>query len=254
MILVVDIGNSNIVLGVYRGEELLHHWRLSTNRTATVDEYGIMIHNLFEYAGVKFAQLEGVIISSVVPPIMNTIEELCAKYLKKKPLIVGPGVKTGLNIRYENPRDVGADRIVNAVAAIELYGPPLIIVDFGTATTFDFIDPAGDYLGGAIVPGVFISTEALYQKAARLPRIELSKPKSTVGRTPATSMQAGIIYGYAGQVDGIVWRMMEEFQVQPKVIATGGLAELISGETKTIHEVNQLLTLQGLKMIYEKNR
>ena len=205
---------------------MLHHWRLSTNRSATVDEYGIMIHNLFHYAGVKLDQMEGVIISSVVPPLMRTLEQLCQKYLRKAPLIVGPGVKTGLNIRYENPREVGADRIVNSVAGIEKYGTPLIVVDFGTATTFDYIDADGNYLGGAIVPGIGISTEALYQRAAKLPRIELVRPKSVIGRNPVTSMQAGIIFGYAGQVDGIVQRIRKEFNVMPRVIATGGLAEL----------------------------
>lgn len=253
MILVIDVGNTNIVLGLYDGKQLLHHWRLSTNRSATVDEYGIMIHNLFHIAQFKMSQIDGVIISSVVPPLMRTLEQLCEQYLHKTPLIVGPGLKTGLNIRYENPREVGADRIVNAVAAIELYGPPLIVVDFGTATTFDYIDEAGQYLGGAIAPGIGISTEALYQRAAKLPRIELTKPKSVVGRNPITSMQAGIIYGYAGQVDGIVERIREEFHNEARVIATGGLAELISDESKTIELVNPLLTLQGLQIIYDRN-
>ncbi len=254
MILVMDIGNTNIVLGVYENQSLLHHWRLSTSRTATADEYGVMVFNLFQHAGITFSQIEGVIVSSVVPPIMRTIDMLCAKYIKKTPLIVGPGIKTGLNIRYENPREVGADRICNAIAAIELYGPPLIVVDFGTATTFDFIDEKGDYLGGAIAPGIGISTEALYSHAAKLPRIELSRPKSTVGRNPISSMQAGIIYGFAGQVDGIVWRMEEEFGYKAKVIATGGLADLIAGESKTIQEINPMITLQGLLMIYERNQ
>lgn len=254
MILVIDVGNTNIVLGIYKGKELLHHWRLSTNRAATVDEYGINIHNLFHVAGLRLNQVDGVIISSVVPPLMRTLEQLCKKYLHKTPLVVGPGVKTGLNIRYENPREVGADRIVNSVAGIAKYGTPLVIVDFGTATTFDYIDAAGDYLGGAIMPGISISTEALYQRAAKLPRIELARPKSVIGRNPVTSMQAGIIFGYAGQVDGIVKRIRNEFGVSPRVIATGGLAELISAETESIEEVDPLLTLEGLRIIYERNQ
>jgi type III pantothenate kinase len=254
MILVIDVGNTNIVLGLYEGRRLLHDWRLSTNRSSTADEYGMMMYNLFQHAGIGLAQVEGVIISSVVPPLMFVLEQLCLKYVKKAPLIVGPGVKTGLNIRYENPREVGADRIVNAVAAIELYGSPCIVVDFGTATTFDYIDKAGQYIGGAVAPGIGISTEALYQRAAKLPRIELVRPKSVVGRNTVSSMQAGIIFGFAGQVDGIVGRIREEFGTGSKVVATGGLADLIAKESNTIETVNPLLTLQGLQIIYERNQ
>ncbi|MVP02204.1 type III pantothenate kinase [Paenibacillus lutrae] len=253
MILVVDVGNTNIVLGIYKGSDLLHHWRLSTNRSATVDEYGMMFHNLFQYAGIRNDQIEGVIISSVVPPLMFALEQLCLKYMKRAPLIVGPGIKTGLNIRVDNPKEVGADRIVNAVAAIELYGSPCIIVDFGTATTYDYIDANGQLLGCAIAPGIGISTEALYQRAAKLPRIELIKPKSVVGRNTISAMQAGIIYGYVGQVDGIVTRIREEYNVAPKVIATGGHAELIASESRVIDVVDPMLTLEGLRFIYAKN-
>ncbi|OGX68082.1 MAG: pantothenate kinase [Paenibacillus sp. RIFOXYA1_FULL_44_5] len=254
MILVIDVGNTNIVLGIYKNEVLLHNWRISTNRSATVDEYGMMIHSLFHYAGVPDELINGVIISSVVPPLMSTFEEYCHRYLHKTPLVVGAGIKTGLNIRYENPREVGADRIVNAVAGIELYGPPLIIVDFGTATTFCYINENGDYMGGAIAPGIGISTEALYQRAAKLPRIDLIRPKSTIGRNTVTSMQAGIVFGFAGQVDGIVERVREEFQVKATVVATGGLAQLVADESKTIDIVNPLLTLQGLRIIYDRNQ
>jgi type III pantothenate kinase len=253
MILVIDVGNTNVVLGLFKGEQMVHHYRISTDRSATADEYGILMYNMFQHAGVALDQIEGIIISSVVPPLMFALESLCKKYFNKEPFIVGPGIKTGLNIKYENPREVGADRIVNAVAAIELYGAPLIVIDFGTATTFDYIDEKGHYIGGAISPGIGISTEALYQRASKLPRIELVKPKSVVGRNSIHSMQAGIIYGYAGQVDGIVNRIKQEFGNQPKVIATGGLAELIADESSTIEEINPLLTLQGLRIIYERN-
>ncbi|MFD2408427.1 type III pantothenate kinase [Paenibacillus rhizoplanae] len=255
MILVVDIGNTNIVLGVYRGSELLHHFRLSTARQSTVDEYGVMIHNLFSMSNLSFRDVEGVIISSVVPPLVQVIVEMCVKFIGKEPLLVGPGIKTGLNLRYENPREVGADRIVNAVAAIEQYKCPLVVVDFGTATTFDCIDAGANYLGGAIVPGLGISTEALYLRASKLPRIELEKPKKVIGRNTVHAMQAGIIFGYAGQVEGIVRRIKLEMNAPVlKVIATGGLASLIASETECIDEVNPMLTLEGLRIIYNRNK
>lgn len=255
MMLAVDIGNTNIVLGVYRKRELLHHFRLSTARQSTADEYGVLIHNLFHMSNISFKDVEGVIISSVVPPLVQVIVEMCVKYIGKDPLLVGPGIKTGLNLRYENPREVGADRIVNAVAAIEQYKCPLVVVDFGTATTFDCIDAGANYLGGAIVPGLGISTEALYQRASKLPRIELEKPKKVIGRNTVHAMQAGIIFGYAGQVEGIVRRIKQEMNAPVlKVIATGGLAPLIAGETECIDEVNPMLTLEGLRIIYDRNQ
>lgn len=253
MILAVDAGNTNIALGLYDGETLLKHWRLSTNRSATADEYGMSCVQLFRHSGYALQDVEGVIISSVVPPVNAVLDRMCRDYFGRAPLFVGPGMKTGLNIRYENPRDVGADRIVNAVAGIELFGSPLIVVDFGTATTFCYIDENGDYIGGAIAPGVAISTEALYMQAAKLPRIELLKPRSIVGRTTVASMQSGIIFGTAGMVDGIVERIRAERKNNARVVATGGLAELIAGESKTIDTVHPLLTLEGLRIIHERN-
>ncbi len=254
MILVVDVGNTNIVFGVYEGKKLLRHWRFSTKQTATEDEYGLMMVQALSFDGFHVDQIEGVIISSVVPPLMPVLEKISIRYLKHEPLVVGPGIKTGLNIRYENPREVGADRIVNAVAAIDKYGSPLLVVDFGTATTFDYIDEKGQYIGGAITPGIGISTEALYRSAAKLPRIELAAPGSVIGRNTVQSMQAGIIHGYAGQVDGIARKIKREFNPNVKVIATGGYADLISAESEEVEVVDLLLTLHGLRLIYEKNQ
>ena len=254
MLLAVDVGNTNIVLGVYEGKTLKVSWRISTNPLQTGDEYGVILKNLFAQAGVDDGDLTGMIISSVVPPLMFSLEEMATRYLHIEPLVVGPGMKTGLNISVENPREVGADRIVNAVAGIELYGAPMIIVDFGTATTFDAISERGDYLGGAIAPGISISTEALFRRAAKLPRVELTVPKRVIGRDTITSMQSGIIYGFVGQVDGIVRRMIPEFPALPKVIATGGLAALIAKESETLEIVNPLLTLEGLRIIYDRNQ
>jgi type III pantothenate kinase len=253
MLLAVDVGNTNIVLGIYDGDQLKISWRVSTNPQQTGDEYGIILKNLFTQSGLHENCLTGMIISSVVPPLMFSLEEMAVRYFHIQPLVVGPGIKTGLNILMENPREVGADRIVNAVGGYELYGGPLIIVDFGTATTFDAISERGDYLGGAIAPGINISMEALFQRAAKLPRVELVKPKRVIGRDTITSMQSGIIFGFAGQVDGIVKRMIREFSVKPKVIGTGGLATLIADESETLEGVNQMLTLEGLRIIYGRN-
>jgi len=254
LILVFDVGNSNVVLGIYRGRSLEESWRVSTDRRRTTDEYAILIKNLFQFSGRQFSEIRAVVISSVVPPLMPVLEELSQRYFNIEPVVVGPGVKTGISIRYENPREVGADRVVNAVAAYELYGGPLIIVDFGTATTFCVISANGEYLGGAIAPGIGISTEALFQQAAKLPRIELVKPKSVIGKNTISSMQSGIIYGFIGQVDGIVERIKAELGCDAFVVATGGLAELIAAESKTVNKVNPILTLEGLRIIYERNQ
>jgi type III pantothenate kinase len=254
MIFVFDIGNTNIVLGVYDKEELKHHWRIETNRYKTEDEYGMIIKSLFDHVGLTFSDIDGIIISSVVPPIMFSLERMCQKYFHLKPLVVGPGTKTGLNIKYDNPKEVGADRIVNAVAAIHEYGSPLIIVDFGTATTFCYINEHKQYMGGAIAPGINIATEALYSKAAKLPRIEIARPEGVIGKNTVSAMQSGILFGYVGQVEGIVKRMKAESNLQPKVIATGGLANLIAKESNIIDEVDPFLTLKGLQLIYKKNK
>src|SRR3954469_42247 len=246
MIFVFDVGNTNTVLGVYKNEELIHHWRIETHRNRTEDEYGMVIKSLFDHVHLPFSAIDGIIISSVVPPIMFALERMCQKYFRVKPFVVGPGIKTGLNIKYENPREVGADRIVNAVGAIHEYGSPLIIVDFGTATTYCYINEENQYMGGAIAPGIGISTEALYSKAAKLPRIEIARPEGVIGKNTVSAMQAGIVYGYVGQVEGIVKRMMEQSEKKPAVIATGGLASLIAQESTIIDVVDPFLTLKGL--------
>lgn len=253
MIFVFDIGNTNMVLGVYKGDELKYYWRVETNRHKTEDEYGMQIKSLFEHVGLQFSDIDGIIISSVVPPIMMALERMCEKYFHLKPLIVGPGIKTGLNIKYENPREVGADRIVNAIAGIHDYGSPLIIVDFGTATTYCYINEKKQYMGGAIAPGIGISTEALYTRASKLPRIEIARPDGIIGKNTISAMQAGILYGYVGQVEGIVKRMKEQAESNPTVIATGGLADLIAKESAVIDVVDPFLTLKGLQLIYKRN-
>lgn len=250
----MDVGNTNIALGVYEGPQLQHHWRLATNRERSSDEWGTLIKSLCREQGFDDRVLEGVVISSVVPPLMTALEQMCQRYFHCTPLVVGPGMKTGLVIKYENPRDVGADRIVNAVAAIHKYGPPLIVVDFGTATTFCVIDGAGQYLGGVIAPGIKVSTDALVQQTAKLPRIELLRPSKVVGRNTVASMQSGVIFGFVGQVDGIVERIRTEIPLPFRVIGTGGLADLVIPDSKTIQHAEPYLTLEGLRVLWERNR
>ncbi|MBM7866449.1 type III pantothenate kinase [Heliobacterium gestii] len=257
MILAVDVGNTQIILGVYELEpqpELRIHWKLSTDRNRTADEYAILIRNLFRFDAIDPGKIEAIVIASVVPPLMPTLERMSRSYFGLQPIIVGPGLRTGLPIAMENPKELGADRVVNAVAAFERYGGPVIVVDFGTATTFDVISEKGEYLGGAIAPGVAVSTEALFARAAKLPRIELVKPQRVIAKNTITGMQSGIIYGFAGQVDGIVGRMKAELGDQTRVIATGETADLIAPETASVGMIDPLLTLEGLRIIYQRSR
>ncbi|MEG6520602.1 type III pantothenate kinase [Desulfotomaculum sp. 1211_IL3151] len=254
MILAIDVGNTNIVFGVFKDKDLMANWRLATDRNRTTDEYGVLMKELFTLAKININLIEGVIISSVVPPVNGLIESMVKKYFKLDPIMVGPGIKTGISIKTENPREVGADRIVNAVAAYALYGGPLILVDFGTATTLCYVTATGEYLGGVIAPGIGISTEALFARAAKLPRVELTKPASVIGKNTVSAMQAGIIFGFAGQIEMIVKKMKQEMGSDAQVIATGGLAEIIARETPVITKVNPTLTLTGLCLLYENNR
>ncbi|MDD2420681.1 MAG: type III pantothenate kinase [Heliobacteriaceae bacterium] len=255
MILVLDVGNTSILLGVYRLEprpELLVHWKLSTNRTRTADEFAILIKNLFRLDGID-QDVNGIVVSSVVPPLMPTLERMSQTYFGLDPMVVGPGTRTGMPIIFENPKEVGADQVVNAVAAYEQYGGPLIVVDFGTATTFGAISEKGEYLGGAIAPGVVVSMEALFARAAKLPRIELVKPSRVIGKNTVSGMQSGVIYGFAGLVAGIVGQMKKELGENTRVVATGDAAELIAPETEAIDLVDPLLTLEGLRIVYQRN-
>ncbi|MCX5846206.1 MAG: type III pantothenate kinase [Deltaproteobacteria bacterium] len=253
MLLVIDVGNTNTVLGLYDGDELVHDWRIRTVVDHTVDEYGMLIFNLYKNSRIQPRVIKDIIISCVAPTMLNILEPLCKKYFNITPLIVGPGIKTGMPILYDNPREVGADRIVNAVAAYEKYGGDVIIVDFGTATTFDYVSKKGEYMGGCISPGIMIASEALFSKAAKLPRVELSRPKSVIGKDTVSSMQAGILFGYASLVDGLVDRIKSEVKSNPRVIATGGLAKVIAAETKSIDIVDEMLTLEGLRILYNRN-
>jgi type III pantothenate kinase len=253
MILVVDVGNTNTVLGVYDGETLLNHWRLATRREATVDEYGILSRNLFSHAKIDSSMISGVIIASVVPPLDPILRQMAVQYFHLQPMFVEPGVKTGLAVKYDPPQDVGADRIVNGVAAWKKYGGPLIVVDFGTATTFDAISKKGEYMGGVIAPGIVISSEALFERAARLPRVDIRPTRKVVGTSTVGSIQSGLFYGYVGLVEGIIVRMKKELGIDSKVIATGGQAEMIAGGTDVIDHLEPDLILEGLRIIYELN-
>ena len=260
MLLAIDVGNTNIVLGVFDGARLTESWRLVTMRERTSDELGILITHLFERSRIDLARVDGIILSSVVPPLTRTLEEMCERYFAKRPLTVDPATNTGMTVLYRPATDVGADRVVNGVAAYEMFGraaqSPLVIVDFGTATTFDAISKRGEYLGGVICPGIGISADALFQRAARLPRVDVRKPPAVIGQTTVTSMQSGLFFGYVAMVDGIVTRIRGELEDGDRAIcvATGGMADVIADETTTIERVEPDLTLQGLRMIWDRRR
>ena len=253
MLLAVDIGNTTTGVAVYHGDRLIHHWWLSTQRERTADELTVMLTSLMRLDSADPRQITGAAISSVVPSQTGPWRQLCRQFLGLEPLVVSAQTDTGVTIGYRFPEELGADRIVNAAAAVHLYGAPVIVVDFGTATTFDVVDEQARYLGGAIAPGVGISAEALFERAARLPRVELRRPQAAVGRTTAESIRSGIIFGFAGQVDGVVRRLLRELDRPARIVATGGLAELIAPECETVEEVNPLLTLEGLRLIFLRN-
>jgi type III pantothenate kinase len=260
MLLTLDVGNTNTVLGLYRfaSDELITHWRVSTLRTQTADEYGVLFLNLFAMRKVEASEVSAIIISSVVPPLESTLRQVCERYFNLKPMFVEPGIKTGMPILVDNPTEVGADRLVNSVGAFARYGGPCVVVDFGTATTFDMVSAKGEYLGGAIAPGLAISAEALFARAARLSRVDVKKPAKVVGTNTVAAVQSGLYYGYIGLVDGILERIVNETRgpdsAAPKVIATGGLAHLIVDDSRFIETVDDMLTLEGLRLIYERNR
>jgi type III pantothenate kinase len=254
MLLCIDIGNTNITLGLYEGETLGPRWRIRTIHDKMPDEYGILIDQLFRHQGVGPDDVSGVALASVVPPLTPVFEQACQAYLEHAPLVIDAGVRTGVSIRYDTPREVGADRVVDAAAVKALYGLPACVVDFGTATTFDAVSAEGDYLGGAIAPGIGIAAQALFERTAKLPRVELTRPPSVIGRNTPHSIQSGLLFGYVGLVEGMVARFKVELGPETRVIATGGLAEIIARETDVIDVVDPWLTLHGLRIVYELNR
>ncbi len=254
MLLAIDVGNTNTVLGVFEGTALRQQWRVETSHLRTSDEWGILTRQLFAATNLDPARVDAIAVSSVVPPLGQALEQMAQRYFGRRPLFVGPGIKTGMPILYDNPREVGADRVVNAVAAWQRWRCGLLVVDFGTATTFDAISPKGEYLGGAICPGIAISMEALFRHAARLPRVEFARPPQVVGKNTVHSMQSGLVHGYVALVDGLCARMQEELGFPTKVVATGGLAPLVASVSRAITEVDEHLTLEGLRLVYELNR
>ena len=253
-LLAIDVGNTNTVLGIWRGDDLVAHYRLETNERRTADEHAVLLRALLAGDGMDAAQLGCGIVSTVVPTALHSLVGLCERRLSIPVLVVGPGIKTGMPILYENPREVGADRIVNAVAAFERVKGGCVVVDFGTATTWDVVSPRGEYLGGIIAPGVQISAEALYRHAAKLPRVELTRPARVVGRNTVASMQSGLVHGYAGMVDAVVDKVRAEVDFEARCLATGGLAPLIAAESRTIEGTDAMLTLRGLKILFDRNR
>jgi type III pantothenate kinase len=254
MLLTIDIGNTNITFGLYEGEKLGASWRIRTIHEKMPDEYGILLDQLFRHRGYRPEKVTGVALASVVPPLTPIFQQACQDYLEQTPFVVDAGVRTGVRVRYDNPREVGADRVVDAAAVRVLYGVPACVVDFGTATTFDAVSAEGDYLGGAIAPGIGIAARALFERTAKLPRVELTRPPSVIGRNTPHSIQSGLLFGYVGLVEGMVARFKAELGPGTRVVATGGLAELIARETDVIDVVDPWLTLHGLRIVYELNR